>query len=89
MKDGFYRVMIKLKPGKHEYKYLVNGENKMDANHPIIPENGNYSLEINGRYRVYPNISKARQKLNLAHQKACLKYPEISVYQAVSIKASL
>ena len=83
--DGgnLYKVWIEVPAGKHEYKFLLDGNWHLDALKDIN-ENSNHVLETSGTYKLYQNITPARRALNLLHQRVCEEYPEFYIYQPVN-----
>ncbi len=43
-KAGHYKTALRLPPGRHEYKFVVNGEWRLDPNCPERTPNGHGSL---------------------------------------------
>ena len=81
-KSTLYKAWIEVPPGKHEYKYQIDGEWYVD---PLkdLNENHNHYFETAGHYKVYQNTTHARRAFNLLHQKVCEEYPEFYIYQPV------
>jgi len=45
---GIFRIALKLPPGRHEYKFVVNGEWRSDPNYPdwVVNEHGTLNSVI-------------------------------------------
>eukprot|EP00056_Hartaetosiga_gracilis_P003221 m.61058 g.61058 ORF g.61058 m.61058 type:complete len:293 (+) comp11375_c1_seq1:44-922(+) len=55
--DGSFSVSLTVPPGKYEYKYLVDGEWKVDANAPVVTNqlnSLNNLLDVQGTKNVIP-----------------------------------
>lgn len=80
--DNLWKTWVNVPAGKHEFKFLLNGEWHVD---PLrdTNENSNHILETSGTHKVYKNITPARRTLNMLHQKVCNDFPEFFIYQPV------
>ena len=85
VEGNLYKVWIEVPAGKHEYKFMIDGNWHLD---PLkdVNENHNHVIETSGTYKLYQNITPARRSLNYLHQKVCEEYPEFYVYQPVILK---